>query len=255
MRDASELFMAMDAAIERDRHVRRSTSIRSPQQAETVEAEPGCVFTMQGNAANVPTQRPVSAKWALANLLHFFAATERAESLANYNQHAGRFAPNGTWVGAYGAIAVPQLTDVIMELAAHDESRRAFVSMGEMHPMDLNRPACWNHLHFLKWRGKLDMLVEQRSLMLHGVMAYDCVVLTNVLCSVASFLRLDVGVLRWRIGSLHKLADHPAITDWTAPRSIYVPYNTLRNPRVCEQWLNEPSTADAYWASILTGDS
>jgi len=252
--DASDMFWQMDRAIEEERHLRVSDSPNSPQQNATLEAEPGRVFTLSKLWANVPGQRPFDLRWAAANTLHFFACTEDASMLHRYNKHAKRFAPGGKWVGAYGAIAGPQLAHVCEELIASPNSRRAIVSMGQMRPMDLNRPACWNHLHFLKWRDRLDLLVEQRSLNLHGVMAYDLVVLTNLLTVVAHNTGITAGSLRWRIGSLHKLDNAPKVEGWLEPSSCLMPIRVLSDPHQCMDWLNNPGRATGIWRDVLTGD-
>jgi hypothetical protein len=201
--NATEMFLAMQRTVAESPHTRQVAAPQSPQRKLTLEAPCGKTFKLLYPRFNVVGARSFDMKWAIANLLHFFAATEGAEPLHRYNPQAGRFLEHDRWIGAYGAIAMPQIEDCIRELRIDPDSRRAIVSMGGPTPSDLHRPACWSMLHFLKQDGLLHLLVYQRSLNLHGVMPYDCIVLTNVLNHVAHHADLPLGHLQWTCGSLH----------------------------------------------------
>lgn len=251
--NAAELYAQMDDAIQATAYVRQSDDAASPQRKSTVEAAPWRSFHLADITHNVPTQRKVDFKWAIANTLHFFANTEDAAPLSKYNRYAERFAPGGRWIGAYGAIAIRQLCDVCMHLREHPESRRAFVTMGGMYPQDINRPACWNYLHFLQQHGKLHMGVSQRSLNLTGVMPYDCVVLTNILNVVAASVRMKPGCIEWAIGSLHRVeGDGPPFVTQQLDTCV-LPIEVLSNPEACWEWLIHPEKAYTPWKEMLCG--
>lgn len=199
----------------------------------TLEAVPGTSYCLDVPVFNVPQQRDINLQWAVANVLHFFAETERAEPLLQYNQHATRFVGcDGCMRGAYGHIAVPQIRLCISELQKDLWSRRAVISMGDLSHNDINRPACWSFLHFLYSSEQLDLLVYQRSLNLIGVMPYDCIVLTNVLFYVADALCVAPGALRWTVGSLHMpLGFEPRTVQ--QPKSIVLDSALLASPEQC----------------------
>lgn len=207
-----------------------------PQQAITHEARPGRCFALHQPHRNLVTVRKVDERWARANLLHFFACTEKAMMLPQYNRFADRYMTNGYWRGAYGPIALPQIKECAKLLRQDFNTRRAIVSMGgfEEDP-DVNRPACWSFLHFLSFREQLDLLVYQRSLNLYGVMPYDLIVLSNVLLYVAHAVGITPGALRWTIGSLHIPAeDHirPLLERRNVQPIIY-PYAMLDDADEC----------------------
>lgn len=201
--NATELYIEMYSEVKKEGWRRQCTDPESAQSNPTWEARPGREFELRFPKHNVQIAVPMDPRWAVANALHFFSATEDAEMLCNFNRHAERFAPGGKWVGAYGAIAVPQVNECVERLKAHPHSRRAVVSMGGSSPQDINRPACWSFLQFLLCRNGLCMLVYQRSLNLSRVMPYDLVVLSNLLLDVARRVEQPVGSLLWTVGSLH----------------------------------------------------
>ena len=233
--NASELYREMYAAVERCPWERAVAESASAMTQPTLEAVPGQTFTLFGPSHNYIDCRPVDEVWCAANLLHFFAATEDAEMLPKYNHLAERFLTDGQWIGAYGAIAIPQVAVCVERLKADKHSRAAVVSMGGPEPRDINRPACWSHLHFLFYRGALDLLVYQRSLNLVGVMPYDCVVLTNLLMYAAQKLGVPHGSLRWTVGSLHlRVTDYgkPLPTGQRNCGMVY-PFELLDSPSEC----------------------
>jgi thymidylate synthase len=248
--NATEVYRAMRRAVLDRRNVRRADSLTQP--AVTVEAEPGLTFTVDSD--NVPCNRQIDLKWAAANALHFFAATEDARALPKYNRYAERFAPSGVWVGAYGAIAVPQIVKCV-ELLRHDPySRRAIVSMGGPEHQDINRPACWSCLHFLRHSGTLYTFCYQRSLNLYGVMPYDCVLLTNIARYVAGLCEAPWS-LRWTVGSLHMREEDVDISevDGDPYRSLWLPHGLLSDSAMCLKVLEQPKRYVWPVCSILEG--
>lgn len=240
--DANGLYRAMERSVERERAPRASEDATSPQRGATVEAEIGSSFVLAKPELNFLTSRPVNARWAAANTLHFFAATEEAGALRQYNRHAERFLTGDRWVGAYGAIAVPQLARCVELLRASTSSRRAVVSMGELGHQDINQPACWSFLHLLAQGGALSMFVYQRSLNLPGVFPYDCVVLTNVLHFCSKMLDLPMGRLHWTIGSLHAPEGWaPVAPTSQLASSLLLPFKLLAMPSACYDALERPS--------------
>lgn len=201
--NATELYIAMHTAIKAETWQRQANDPESCQKAVTYEAKPCREFELQHPGYNIQVCVPYNKRWALANMLHFFAGTEEAEMLENYNTAASRFIVNDIWHGAYGAIAMPQVEECIKRLKSYPNSRRAIVSMGEHLPQDLHRPACWSFLQFLSSRNGLCLIVYQRSLNLAKIMQYDLVVLSNLLIYVANILGVSYGSLFWTIGSLH----------------------------------------------------
>lgn len=239
---ATDMFAEMLRNIEKESYIRISSDQTSPQQSSTLEAPFWYGFKLLEPELNVPTQRNISVKWAIANILHFFAGTEDASMLSKYNPLADRFAPDGKWVGAYGAIAMPQIRHCIELLTESRYSRRAFVQMSPPTPCDINRPSCWNFLQFIVQRGQLRMGVCQRSLNLFGVMPYDCTLLTNIMLFVASHLRMRCGEMHWTIGSLHKLSeDRLVIGASRGVESIVLPFGLLNNPAACLAELWDPT--------------
>lgn len=243
--NATSLFRAMANAICGREYSRLSADAASPNQKATIEAAPGHVFTLDKPDNNVVLCRKVDLRWATANVLQFFAGTEEASWLRKYNRHADRFLTGTRWIGAYGAIAMPQLQTCIARLKASPNTRRAYVDMGPLAEEDVNRPPCWNLLHFLVQYDAVHMQVYQRSLNLFGVMPYDCVVLTNILSYVAKWLELRPGTLTWQIGSLHCLpTDALPIVDYERQvYSLILPHLTLSDPEKCKSILQDPTCA------------
>ncbi len=236
--DATSLMEAMHRAVLDGGFERRSSDEASPQKAATQEAEPGRSFDVTCPLRNIPQQRQVDLRWALANTLHFFSAREDAKPLFRYCKQAARFLDaDGRWDGAYGAIAVPQLRACVELLHRGPFSRRAVVSMGGPELSTLHRPACWNFLHLLRCGPRLDLLVYQRSLNLFGVMPYDLVVLSNVMRWAAAEVGATVGCLRWTVGSLHTVGEAPSQGSWGQPTELLIPPALLGD-------------ADACWASL-----
>lgn len=241
--NASELFREMLAAVQTNRWRRKSEDPSSPMQEETLEASFGYSFTLHSCEHNLIDCRSTDMRWAIANLLHFFAATEEAEMLPRYNARAAKFLNNSKFEGAYGAIAMPQIEKCINVLRDRPRSRRAIVSMGGLEHDDVNRPACWSFLHFMTCREGLSMVVYQRSLNLTGVMPYDCIVLTNVLRYVAHFVGIKPGFIRWVVGSLHTRVEEKVLTaDGFRHHSIAIDPVFLSQPSACLAVLREPET-------------
>ena len=239
--NATELFRAMLSTIHVD-NVRSVTDVCSPSQYPTEEATPGCTFELSSPQHNVVACKSFDVRWAYANAIHFFAATEHAEMLPRYNKHAARFLTGDKWIGAYGAIAMPQVQQCINLLLESHHTRRAVVSMGGPMLQDANRPACWSFLQFLSHRGKLDMLVYQRSLQLWTVMPYDVVVLTNLLGHVCRSVDMPLGSLRWTVGSLHCRPEERTtrLTDGQRNQSIWLSEGVTDDPNHCIHALREP---------------
>jgi hypothetical protein len=238
--NATELFLSMDSAIDRT-HMRRSDDAASPCRVETYEAQPFRTFVLTAPQFDAVACKDIDMRWAIANVLHFFAATEEADVLRKYNKHASRFLTGTRWIGAYGAIAMPQIQECVTLLMESPDTRRAVASMGGPVPQDANRPACWSHLHFLRSRGKLHLHVYQRSLNLYGVMPYDVTVLTNVLAYVASMVRAPIGYLYWTVGSLHvKRGDSYSGGTGRRLESWQIPIQLLMQPDMCMAMLETP---------------
>jgi hypothetical protein len=226
---AKELHTAMFAAIRAWNYPRAVADAASPTRDETVEAAPGSTFVMRNADRNCVT---CDRRWAAANVLHFFSGSEEAGVLRQYCKHADRFLSGDRWVGAYGAIAVPQLRACIAKLRSSMCTRRAVISMGGLEHDDINRPACWSFLHLLVNRSGLNLLVYQRSLSM-SVFPYDCILLTNILHFAAAALHVPAGALHWTVGSLHvKIAD----LQREAPGSdspLFLPHAVLADSEEC----------------------
>jgi hypothetical protein len=246
--DATALYSFMKSSVAAWNVPRVATDPYSPMQERTYEAEPGSSFQLMHPYKNVVVCRPVDLRWAAANTLHFFGGSEQAASLSLYNRHAQRFAPDGVWDGAYGAIAVPQLRQCVDLLLRWPQTRRAVVSMGGPELQTINRPACWSFLHFLLGAGGLDLLVYQRSLHLERVMPYDCVLLTNILLYVAGRTALPLGSLRWTVGSLHSGGVEPE-GELPQRHSLVLPISLLADPRRCLDVLERPQ----HLGEVLNG--
>ena len=203
--NADELFLAMLGEIRRQRRSRRVVEDSSPQKDDTVEAA-FCSFSLKNVTLNCTSIRAVNVKWALANALHFFTASEEAGSIRQYNELADRYLTDGMWIGAYGAVAVPQLRKCAELLNKDPGTRRACATILTTDAHDrhnANVPPCPLCLHFLSDGKQLSMAVYQRSLNLFGVMPYDCVLLTNVLRWACLQTGAQYGELHWFVGSLH----------------------------------------------------
>lgn len=252
--NATELFYSMLAAVRSSNRRRKATDPSTPQPAETLEVV-GKTFELRCSEHNLCGAKSVDVKWAVANVLHFFAATEAAEPLLRYNRNAARFLAGNNWIGAYGAMAVPRISDCIALLKEHRSTRRAVVHMGpgyESAFSDLNRPCCWSVLHFLENDGALDLLVYQRSLNLFGVMPYDCIVLCNILSFVATAVGVPAGSLRWVVGSLH----YPVGSELDGVSrqrlvGVNLPYETLRSALACWEALVSPERWECPYNEYL----
>lgn len=239
MNSASELYRAMLRDVVSGGYMRESSDKVSPLQVKTVEAEFGLSYTLRSPSLNVVACRRVDLRWAAANLLHFFACTEDAGVLRNYNRHADRFLTDDRLVGAYGPIAVPQIETCIQLLKSSPQSRRAVVSMGPLGYQDQNQPPCWSMLHFLVQKDRLHLFVYQRSLNLTGVMPYDCVLLTNTLLYAAERLGVPADRLHWTVGSLHAPVDSKNELPESGVQSIVYPAAVLGDPHRCLKLLED----------------
>lgn len=235
-RDADQLYDEMLKAVACGRR-RMVSDVMSPMRETTLEAPLACSFNLRNPTLNVVSRKSICLKWATANAIHFFASTEEADMLPRYNARAERFAPNGVWRGAYGALAMPQIRTAIERLKRDCTTRRAVVTMPTIDE-DINNPPCWTSLHFLFDAPTLDMIVYQRSLNLHGVMPYDLVVLSNILLLVADESKLEAGTLRWIIGSLHTTSMETSVA--AAPDTLRIPHWLARDPAMCLQVLRRP---------------
>lgn len=249
--NATELWFEMETKIKQHNAVRQSADPTSPMSEPTAEAPFGSRFVLDAPYFNIVGARTISITWAIASTLHFFAETERAEMLSRYNKHADRFVKDGIWAGAYGLIAMSQIRKCIDLLRASSATRRAIVSLGgfESDP-SINRPACISFLHFMQGQKGLDMFVYQRSLNLYGVMPYDCVLLSNILNYVSIRSAMPVGRLVWVVGSLHTIGTYEQKQGHRL-RGIYLPIDTLSDPKLCLESLLDPSKLSPEFSSCL----
>lgn len=242
--NATEMFIAMESAVSMYKHTRTTTDPESPQTSSTLEAKPCSVFELSSPVHNVQVCVPMDRKWAIANAIHFFSASEKADALFQYNRHASKFLSNEAgeyfWRGAYGAIAMPQIQECIPRLRQHPDTRRAVISMGGASPQDINRPACWSFLQFLNSLDGLNLLVYQRSLNLTRVMQYDLIVLTNILSYVAKSVAMPVGSLYWTIGSLHTVGEYTINRAGQRNASLLLPFEVMESPLLCADILQRP---------------
>lgn len=221
--------------------LRVSTDVKSPQQNSTMECSlPVCTFDFTNIRYNVVTCKKVDLHWAAANVLHFFTGSEEAGILRKYNEHADRFLTGDRWIGAYGAIAMPQIRDCVELLRKSQSTRRAIVSMGGFEKDDdINRPSCWSFLHFIWKTDRLYMNVYQRSLNM-SVMPYDAVLLSNILNYVSRLVWFPAGNIQWMVGSLHATDiafQHKA----NGVDSIVYDYSILDDPEACSNLLKKGS--------------
>lgn len=256
--NASELFHLMLTDVQCSKFTRQVTATHSPAQQLLCEAPLARCYVLCNPLHNVMDFREIDRRWAVANTLHFFAATENAAVLPRYNKHAGRFLTGDRWIGAYGVPAMPQIRCCIEHLRQYPDSRRAIVTMpGLIAGEDINRPACWNMLHFIADHNGLNLIVYQRSLHLTRVAPYDCVVLTNILAFAATLLNVQLGGLIWMLGNVH--CELPC--KWTVGqrhRSWILPATELlADPSSCYQALEEGTNyglqADAEGAPAMAG--
>lgn len=241
--NATDLYYEMMTAVLMGKRTRMTSDSASPTKRVTVEAEPGRTFALDNPAHNMVRARSVDVRWAVANVLHFFACTEEAACLRRYCKHADRFLTGDSWVGAYGPKAAPGIDRCVDLLRRSPDTRRAVVCLSDAGN-DINSPPCWNTLHFLRDGGRLDLLVYQRSLHAHNVMPYDCVLLTNVLMYAAFFTGAEVGKLRWTVGSLHCYAEDGRRGALYNDAKICLPPEVLSSPAECFRALQEPSRWD-----------
>lgn len=240
--NADYLYLEMLRAIRFGGHRRTVTSPDSPLREKTLEANPGLRFSMPADQPNVTSVRKVDARWARANVLHFFAETEDAEVLTSYNRFAGRFLEGDRLRGAYGPIALPQMRMCASILSRDLDTRRAIVYMGDSSTLQrrgLNVPSCWSTLHFLRYEGALSLHVSQRSLNVPGVMPYDLILLTNILHAVAWMVDASVHSLVWTVGSLHMKVgdDRKLCTGAIAPETMLIEPETLWSSQACRHLL------------------
>lgn len=245
--NATELYIEMLAAIDRGNSMRLVTDDFSPAKRESREARSGQLFSLENTLHSVVACYPTDLRWAIANVLHFFARTEQAEVLMRYNAQAHRFLTDGQFRGAYGAYAMPAVIAVLGRMLSSMSTRRAVVYMGDAaEEHTINVPRCWTALQFLVQNGKLDMLCFQRSLSL-GVMPYDCALLCAVHLYACDALGMTPGALRWSIGSLHYLLPKPEAHS-SGPRNLalHFPYELLNDSAKCMQFLEFPANFPEY---------
>jgi thymidylate synthase len=240
--NATQCMLKMYEDIRSHRGLRTVLDTSSPRRDQVVEAPLFSQYRITDVWNNTP-QVAFDRRWAIANTLHFFAATESAKPLLKYNKRAAEFltlyrsTARWAWHGAYGAIAMPQVWECIKLLHADLDSRRAIVSMhNDAGRRTLNTPSCWNLLQFLSDGSKLHMGVSQRSLGMR-VFPYDCVVLTNLLALVATNVRLDIGDIVWTVGSVHATEVNPPGFVEQAP--IHLPANLLSDSMLCWRHLED----------------
>lgn len=253
--NASELYRAMCSDIESTKRQRSVADPMSPTAGKTmVEAAFGRAYVLTTPKYNLVDCLNTDLRWAIANVLHFFADTEEAEVLLKYNRHAARFLDSsGTkWDGAYGAIAMPQIVDCVSRLQDDKHTRRAIVSMGEADVLTINRPACWSFLHFLSdGHNRLDLLCYQRSCAM-AVMPYDLVLLANILNVVSNQANMECGELHWHHGSLHRLTSNEHTVGLRVRHSgITLPVPVLVNSTQCFDYLLHPESYGDEFAKIL----
>lgn len=238
--NATELFSEMYSAIVHSPVERHSSDGITPRPDCTYEAYPPCQsFSLTNIFHNLVTQRQVDQRWAIANVLHFFTGTDRAGSLYKYNRYAEKFLTGDRWIGAYGNLALGQLIEASYLLQRSPSTRRAYVCMGNTTYHDMNQPPCWNTLHFLMVGRVLELCVYQRSLYLHGVMPYDCILLCNILNWMSHATGTTPGALRWCVGSLHmRQSDVQLEKGEDVTSGILVPAEVLDCPNRCEATLN-----------------
>jgi len=250
--NATELFSEMHAKVDAWKAPR--TANDGPQRNSTIEAYPGNTFVWRHTQHNVVASKSIDLKWAVANVLHFFAETEEASMLPRYNKYAAKFLTDGRWLGAYGVGAMPGVRWCIEKLRNEPWTRRAVVTMNGYEHEDANRPTCWNLLHFLRNRDEqLEMLVYQRSLHLFNVMPYDTIVLSNVLNYVATAVSMPTGPLRWTVGSLHT-APTDSVDGVFRQRntSIILPQELLTSPAQCLEMLMNPAATSEFGQWLLS---
>lgn len=238
----TQLFSGMWCDVMQDNRRRKSGDPASPAQEETLEAVPGRQYMLNDPAKCFVGCKSIDLAWTCAYVLHFFTGSEQAASLRCYNKQADRFLTGDRWVGAYGAIAMPQLGRCVELLQQSPQSRRAVISMGELGDQDLNRPACPSMLHLLATNGKLDLLVYQRSLYLTGLAPYDMALYCNILNYASACTDIPMGKVRWTVGSLHvKVGDN---IDWKErePCPMLLPPAVLHSPIACAAALEDPSS-------------
>lgn len=244
--NATHVFRQMYADILYNGYRRQSSDPTSPAQSVMLEAEPGRSYTF---AMDDVVEYSFDIKWATAYVLHFFLGTEEGEMLPRYNKNANRFLTDGRWIGAYGAIGLSGVRRCIQQLKESPDSRRAIFHMGDGDVQDINRPACWSFVQFLKTERAVDMLVYQRSLNL-ALMPYDHIVLSNIHAYVATALETYVGALRWTVGSLHmKEGFEPKpgkrIGSWRLPQYV------RNSESACRRWLVYPEFVEEPFRTAL----
>lgn len=252
--NGSELFLSMLRDVKDSRHDRIVHGSSPTAGKQLHEARIGSTYELSHPEHNLVDCRPLNFKWAVANVLHFFACTEEAGPLEAINPHAARFLTGDKWIGAYGAIAVPQLHEAVRRLRADVHTRRAVVSFADsVSPQDINRPACISHAHLLYQDDELSLDVYSRSCELVGVMPYDLVLLTNILLFAAGELELIHGSLVWHFGSLHTA--NPYDID-VAPKQkrlggIVLPNHVLAEPDRAWDALLHPESYEEYRAWLI----
>jgi thymidylate synthase len=236
----SSVYISMLHAVTDSSRTRKSADPMSPCQQEVHEASPGQTFHAIAPLINVVDTRSFDLRWAVANVLHFFAETEEANVLSKYNANASKFLDaSGRFLdGAYGPIALSQLRKCVERLKACASSRRAIVYMDTDTPENVNVPSCWSFFQFLVQGSILHMCFTQRSLSL-AVMPYDAILLTNILHWVGSQLELPLYAMHWNVGSLHGDAGKQAARA-SVPLQLLLPSALLSNPRQCLDELHDP---------------
>lgn len=187
----------------------------------------------------------------IAETMWMLAGRDDIEWLSHYLPRAINYSDDGkTWRGAYGprirrwsawgwmddTEPVDQVADVIEELRAHPDSRRAVISLWDPRSDggDSKDIPCNNWLQFLIRDGQLHLHVTVRSNDAmwgwSGIDTFEWSVLHEI---VANSLGVEVGPVTYFIGSLHLYEPHwkraqQIVDDAPAAQSLYSTTIALR---------------------------
>ena len=155
----------------------------------------------------------------IAETLWVLGGRNDLKFLSNYLPRAIDFSDDGkTWRGGYGprlrnfdGKGLDQLEEVLKVLVLDQGSRRAVISIYDPDRdfVETKDTPCNNWLQFIVRFGKVDLHVTQRSCdVLWGFSGINTFEWSVLLECVAGILNVEVGKIKWFIGSAHVYDQH-----------------------------------------------
>jgi thymidylate synthase len=192
----------------------------APRKGPALELS-GVVLELRNPRARLSrTETRGKAFSCLGELCWYLSKTDRVEPISYYLPYYDAMADDGAVYGAYGPrlfdwSGVNQLENVVRQLKAYPESRRAAVQLFHAADLVVDRAdiPCTCTLQFLQRDDKVHLMVFMRSNDVHWGFPHDVFSFTMLQEIVARSLSADLGWYRHVVGSLHLYEKHFSIAE------------------------------------------